>query len=302
MSLKLLVKIFLILNLFISSAAVWVGTNVFQQREAVKARKLVLRENLNEVAEKLSYGEQQPWENAAQGSETFTLPTVNSEEDLPAFTSALDSLKSVASTRTEQLTEIFEDAQATKAQLSPLENELAATDASLKSTLEQVATMETNLAEAKENVVTISNQAASVQQEEERTRSQVDDLESQVGRLQEQVTTTQQRLELRTAERDRMEELLAACRQPQNQDGSNSDWHQKTARVLAADPDWNVVVINKGEVDVLPLFLEAFVHRGDDFIGKIRVIQVENTVALAEVLPDTLKPDARIQSGDTIFF
>ena len=73
-------------------------------------------------------------------------------------------------------------------------------------------------------------------------------------------------------------------------------------RVLAIDPQWNFAVINRGEVDVLPMFSEAFVHRGDTYVGKLRVRQVERGVAVAEILPETFVEGMTVQVGDTLFF
>lgn len=302
MKFKVLVKIFLILNLIISTAAVWVGFTTFRSREVIKARTVILKDNLSKVAERLGYGEQQPWESSAQGGGSFLLPTVESSEQLPSLTATLETLEALASTRSEQLGETYEKAQAAKANLETERTNLAATESKLDATRTEVANLESTLADVEENVQIAATEKSTIQQENQRLERQEEDLNQQADRLQQQTTQTREMLDLRTAERDRMEELLAACRQPRTNDGSTGDWHQKTAQILAADPDWNYVVINKGEVDVLPMYLEAFVHRGDDFLGKIRVVQVENTVALAEVLPETLAPGVKIQSGDTIFF
>jgi hypothetical protein len=302
MKFTVLVKIFLILNLIISTAAVWVGFSTFRTREVIKARTVILKDNLGKVADRLGYGEQQPWESSAQGGGRFLLPTIESAEQIPTLTATLETLETLASTRSEQLAETFENAQVAKANLETERTNLAATESKLDSTRTEVAGLETTLADVEQKVEVAASETSTLQRETQRLESQVEDLNQQTSRLQEQTTKTREMLNLRTIERDRMEELLAACRQPRTNDGSTGDWHQKTAQILAADPEWNYVVINKGEVDVLPMYLEAFVHRGDDFLGKIRVIQVENTVALAEVLPETLAPGVELQSGDTIFF
>lgn len=302
MSSKIVVKIFLILNLIFSSVAVWIALMVFNDREIVKARTVLLRENINRAADNLGYAEKQSWESTAQNDTDFVLPPVDSSEALPAFTESLGSLESVASTRVEQLANTYEQVQVAKADLGTAREELAVAESELASTRTEVANLEVELSDTQGEVQVARNEASTAERETQRLQREVNDLNETSTDLQASVSKTQEDLGLRTVERDRLQELLAACRRPRSQDGDSGDWHQKTAQILAADPEWDYVVINKGEVDVLPMYLEAFVHRGETFIGKIRVLQVENTVALAEVIPGTMEPDTRMQPGDTIFF
>lgn len=299
---KLVVKIFLILNLIFSGVALYIGIQVFQAREIVKARTVLLREHVNEIAENLGVSEKQPWESSAQMNEPFRVSPVDKAKDISALAASLDVLETAASARATQLQETYQEIQTTKAPIEPILKELAEAEAETSSTRNQLTSLESNLEKTQQQVQTVKDDTTTQEREVTRLENDRDSLRQQTGQIQEQVSRTEKELQLRTTEKDRIEALLAACRSTRNEDGGSGDWHEQTARILASDPDWNYVVINKGEVDVLPMYLEAFVHRGDDFIAKVRVMQIENTVSLAEIIEGTLQPGAEIQSGDTIFF
>lgn len=298
----LLVKIFLVLNLLFCAAAAGFGYVIFQDRQLVKARTVLLQEHVEDAAESLKFGEQQEWETSAQGDGAFRAPLPASSSELEEFTSTLDSLEAAAAARADQLAENLDAVQSAKASLSSKQAELAEKESDLTSTRSEVTQMETTLSTTKESLREIQEDKANIGTITQKLKDQLAKLNQQTETLREEISTTKETLDMRTQEKNRIEELLAACRQPRNEDGGDENWHQKTAKVLAAEPEWNYVVINKGEVDVLPLFLEAFVHRGDEFIGKIRVMQVEDTVALAEIIQDSMTPGMQVQSGDTIFF
>lgn len=298
-----LVKIFLILNLVFCAGVLAFSFLTFKDRELVKARNVIHRNNLDRIAGNLNWGAEVAGEDESlRQSGPFQLAPPDSMEELVSFNSTLENLSSVADARLAQLSEEHTEQVEASAELEETRENLAAKEAELEETRGKVANLENALTESREALASAKESIPALEREIRTLESRVEDLDQQIAAREETEADIIKRLEIRTGERDRIETLLAAARRPVERDGSVSDWHQKTATVLAAEPEWNYVVINKGEVDVLPLFVEAFVHRGDEFIGKIRVMQVERTVALAEVLTDTLVQGAQVQAGDTLFF
>jgi len=299
---KSTLKAFLVLNLLLCIGATVMGYLVFMDREVVKARTVILEEHVGKLADSLEYGTQKDWEDSAIGQGTYALPLPVKETDLPGYIAQLDALEGLATSRVEQLGAEYDTLIATRKDLADTRAVLAEREADLSSTRTRVATLKDTLDTTRGNLRDAQSELATLQRTNQTLQRQVEDLDAQIDTNNQAISATREKLELRTGERDRIETLLAAFRRPVKSDGSVSDWHQKTARVLEVDPEWNYVVVNKGEVDVLPMFLEAFVHRGDEFIGKIRIMQVEDTVALAEVLPETMTPGTQVEAGDTIFF
>lgn len=298
-----LVKLFLILNLVFCAGVVAFSFQTFRDRELVNARNLMHQNNLDRIANNLNWGAQVDGENPElRQSGAFQLVRPRSTEDLDALTGTLNNLATVAESRLGQLREEHTELVTTRTELEETRETLNQKVSELADVRSKVSGLENELAETRTAARETTQQAASLQREITTLESRVENLDRQIAEREAREAEITRLLALRTGERDRIETLLSAARRPVERDGSVSDWHEKTASVLASDPEWNYVVIDKGEVDVLPLFIEAFVHRGDDFIGKIRIMQVERTVALAEVLVDTLIGGAQIQTGDTLFF
>lgn len=298
-----LVKIFLILNLVFCAGVVAFSFQTFKDRQLVEARNVMHRTNLDRIAGNLNWGAEVEGEDEAlRQSGPFQLVRPDSMEDLDTLTTTLSRLSTVAEARMGQLSENHTELSAIRTELEESRETLEQKTAELADTRSTVANLENQLAETRADVQNSTQQAATLARDIRTLETRIEDLDRQIAGLETREREITRQLEIRTGERDRIETLLSAARRPVERDGSVSDWHQKTATVLASEPEWNYVVIDKGEVDVLPMFVEAFVHRGDEFIGKIRVMQVERTIALAEVLVDTLVDNARIQPGDTLFF
>ncbi|MGA0370069.1 MAG: hypothetical protein ACO3N7_11555, partial [Kiritimatiellia bacterium] len=223
-------------------------------------------------------------------------------KEFGAFTLAMEELSDLAETRLSQLSTQFEELTQVQSELETTRTTLAQKVSEVSDVRSRIASAESSLAEGKQTIRNLETEIATLERESKALQQQLENLDRQITDQQTLISNVTSELKLRTGERDRVRELLAACRNPKDSEGGVSQWHEKTAQILAVEPEWNYVVINRGEVDVLPMYLEAFVHRGDDFLGKIRVMQVDRTVALAEILTDTLAPGAQIQAGDTIFF
>lgn len=298
-----LIKFFLVLNLVLCAVVLVFGIITFKDREVVKARTLIHRQQLQEIAGNLDWGKQVAWEQEQERKAgTFQLSEPDDMEELPALTSQLEELSSFAEQRVSQLSKKFEELTQSQADLEETSTKLTAKETELADTRTQMSTMENTLANSKQSLSDNQNQVTTLTSENASLQQQVDGLDTQITAQQTQLSQKQTELTLRTGERDRIQELLAACKRPADVTGGPTEWHQKTAQILAVEPEWNYVVINRGEVDVLPMYLEAFVHRGDKFVGKVRVMQVDHTVALAEIMRDTLTTGMTIEAGDTIFF
>jgi len=299
-----LVKIFLVLNLLLSVAVVGASVKLFQDRELIKARRAILRQNVSEIAENLDWGQTVPGEESDVSNDApFQLLDPNSMAEVPSFTDQLEELSALAESRVAQLDQQFAEVTEAQGQLEEARSTLVTRESEVADIKGRLENREKVMADTQKSIKDRSDKLASLEQENTSLQQQVDSLDTQISNQQTTISKIQEKLEMRTAERDRVRELLAACRNPgTTEEDDVPEWHEKTAQILAVVPEWNYVVINRGEVDVLPVFLEAFVHRGDEFVGKIRVTQVDRTVALAEIISDTLSPGMMVQAGDTIFF
>lgn len=298
-----LVKTFLVLNLLLCAAVLGVSIKTFMDREVVKASTVIHRENIEKIAKNLAWGEQVAWETSGERkAESFQLPNPANMEEMGGFITQLEELSKLADQRVAQLSAQFTELTATQAELETTKATLADRVSDLASTRSRVTNLENDLSNTNSQVRETNASVASLERENSSLQQQVESLDTQITNQQTLISRVEADLKRRTGERDRIRELLTACRRPKVTPGGPNPWHQQTAQILAVETEWNYVVINKGEVDTLPMYLEAFVHRGDQFVGKVRVMQVDRTVSLAEVLTETLTEGMTFEAGDTIFF
>ncbi|MDF3130685.1 hypothetical protein P0Y35_15860 [Kiritimatiellaeota bacterium B1221] len=299
---KTMVKIFLVLNLLLCLGVLAFGIKTFRDREIVKARTVIHRQHLQEIASRLEWGQKHDWEQEAKAG-TFQLPDPANMEEFGAFTSQLKELTNLAELRVSQLNEQYTSLTEAQEVLEEAKATLATRETELSGARSRVAKLETDLTNSTQSLQDTNSKIATLTTENDSLQATIADLDKEITDQQTLISSVKSELELRTVERDKARELLAACLRPANTTNDvEGPWPGKTATILAVEPEWNYVVIDKGEVDVLPMFMEAFIHRGDQFVGKIRVMKVENTVALAEILPETLTPGLTVEAGDTIFF
>ncbi|GAB4243261.1 MAG: hypothetical protein OHK005_07540 [Candidatus Methylacidiphilales bacterium] len=73
-----------------------------------------------------------------------------------------------------------------------------------------------------------------------------------------------------------------------------------TGKVVAINRAWNFVVLDVGTDKRLVDGVDLTVYRGNQMIGKVRTVSVDNKTAVADILPDWTKLD--IQVGDQVLF
>ncbi|MDR1304055.1 MAG: hypothetical protein LBK76_02415 [Verrucomicrobiales bacterium] len=73
-----------------------------------------------------------------------------------------------------------------------------------------------------------------------------------------------------------------------------------SGRVVAINKTWNFVVLDVGKDNKLAENIELTVYRGNQLIGKVRTVDVENKSAIADVIPDLTSDE--IQVGDKVLY
>jgi multidrug efflux pump subunit AcrA (membrane-fusion protein) len=299
-------KTFIILNLLLSLAVVWFGIEHFNDREVIKARGLMHEATLRDVSQNLGWGREIDREEAQDRKPgTFTVPQPITVEELGNLDMALNELSRFATQRFAQLNQ-------RTSQLISEEQAHANTERIRSETQAQLDTTRADLQRTRATLEQTQNELQQANRTIDGLRADKSNLERQVASLttelaekNERIDTLEIDLEARTAELNRAMdriERLERWRSTGNADGPQGIWSGVPATVLEVDTQWQYVVIDLGEIDRLELFLNAFVHRGDEYIGQVNVIRVENTVAVAEILQHTIQPGLTIQPGDTIFF
>jgi len=299
-----LVKTFLVLNLILFTAVAVVSYMVFKDREVIKASTILSLEAVRDTANNLQWGGVVNWESDTdRKNEAFSISLPVEKDGLAAFETRLGELEEYAAYRLEQLDEEYNDLQASRQELSETEEMLSIRTQERDEARNRATQLKEDLSALEERLNQTKGTIADLERKKRTLDRQVEDLESEVASKEEQIAYLEKRLNLRTQERDQIQALYEACEgRGRVGGGSGPENLGMPGKVLAIDPKWNFVVVNRGEVDVLPMFSEALVHRGDAYVGKLRVRQVERGVAVAEILPETFAEGMSVQIGDTLFF
>lgn len=316
-------KTFLILNLLLSAVVVWFGIEHFSNRQVIKARGLILEDTMRTVAQNLAWGReaaneerlrstfanntvgQAPEQLDRQDVNTapFSVPQPVMVEELGTLEQAMNELSRFATQRlallnqrTEQLIIERERHQAeftahvnTEAVRVQTQQDLDRTRATLQST-------QNDLAQARRQIDQLNTEKSSLERQVENLNVELTDRNDRIASLEIDIEARTQELRRATERIMRLEAQVAGRTADQGR------WIGVPGTILEVDTRWQYVVIDLGEVDGLELFLRAIVHRGDELIGEIAVIRVENTVAIAEIKTETVPEGVNIQPGDQIFF
>lgn len=73
-----------------------------------------------------------------------------------------------------------------------------------------------------------------------------------------------------------------------------------TGHILAINKDFNFVVLDIGHMQGVVENLPMMVHRGGNLIGKVMITSAENSIAIADIIPDWKKEE--FQEGDLVSF
>ena len=80
----------------------------------------------------------------------------------------------------------------------------------------------------------------------------------------------------------------------------NFDRNSLTARILAVNHDWGFVVIDAGKSTGLTQDTKLIVTRGALTVGKISVMSLEGSRAMAAIVPDAVINGLTIMPGDRV--
>ncbi len=299
------IKSFIVINFLLSIGVVVMGYLVFKDREVIKARTLLLEQNAARIAENLDWGETVDWETADERKLTaYSVAQPVLPEELPTLEGNLDDLARFATTRVAQLNQRYAELVQTQQELADTRDTLATRERELAQTRQELADTKDTLAATQEELRDANRQIDQLNLEKSNLERQIESLNTEIEGLNNTIAGLEVDLQAMTDQFDRLQEKYDTLVGNLNNDGPKDAgaWKGRSGVVLSVNQEWNYVVIDKGEVDDLLLYLDALVHRGDQFIGKLTVVRVEDTVAIAEIQNDTMAEGESIVPGDTFFF
>jgi uncharacterized coiled-coil protein SlyX len=282
---KLLRPLVIVLFL-LSIVALVLGVMLFTEREALKGRADKFVDGVQRVADILTEG-RDPHVEAIEERLREEQLTDYERMDAP-----LNTLAAIAQNRHQALFNTRDDLKKTNDELDATRQELAQSRQDLANARDEIARLETRVAEKDREIAQANRRVA--------------DLESANAGLQEEVTALNDRIVLVEEEKRGLEDQITSLEQriaalvPDTQQIATPTPEGLTGEILLVNPVWNFVVLNLGADDELAPQSELLVHRDDHLVGKIRVSQVEDDLAVAEIVRDWEKLPLR--KGDQVFF
>lgn len=261
--------------LLLSIASLVLGSMLFSQREILKGRTQVLENVAAEIAKNIRYDE-------------FRVADIKEYEKMKAplkrLAVAADNQRVDLQNTKEELARTEEDLEQTKATLAQTRSDLQQARSQIANLQEEMAIKERELASARGRIDSLENEKVALQVE-------IDDLNTRLVESEESMRDLQDELAALEAVIARMEgELGNQQRIPKG----------LTGRVILVNPYWNFVILDIGSEEGLSEQSEMLIHRGEELVGKVRVTNVKEQLAVAEVITDWEREP--VQEGDYVLF
>lgn len=269
-----LLKVLIVLMLLLSIASLVLGIMLFNQREILKGRTQNLEQGVSDFARSIH--------------QEFNVETIKS----------LDTMRPPLVQLAAQGENLYEDLQQTKADLARTEQELA-------DTKDQLAQCEAELEQARKDIARLENELNQKIAELAQARQEIAQLQTEKSALETQVSDLEQQLsdkeEVIREKDDEIAALESTIRKLDDEYGNapvGKMPEDLSGKILFVNPDWNFVILGIGSKSGLVLNAELLVSSNEELIGKVRVTDLREEMAVAEILPDwTKKP---IKEGDYV--
>lgn len=218
--------------------------------------------------------------------------------------------------------------KATQAKLKATEEKLAATEAELKSTQEKLAMTEADLAKTKTELADAKNEAEKAKADYAAINKSYEDLKAKFnGQTPEQIAesiakmeTSNKELTAKVAELEiKLTEKNIAVEEltKQKKDNESKISEQKThlnryienimqkgtrGEVLAVNAGWGFCVVSLGDKRGAAANKILIVTRGGQAIGRVKIINVETSQSVADIIPSSFTKGTYVQPGDQVIY
>lgn len=270
-----LVKTLLLLSIIISLIAVGFGLFINQAKNQYAVQLTAVEQSLKEGPSFIQYGGQFK-KDLAEPAATIQRSNkivYNAQQELSEKTNALEETKTNLDTLKEEKEKLQMDLTVAIKEREAFEQNLTETKEKFENTSDELRDLKTALRgrTPKELFDKIDMLEASVRSLERQTKS-----------LTDQLTQVQAKMEV----------AQTAAEEGSIVPGSFN------GKVVSVNKPWSFVVVDIGKNNKLTEGVELSVTRGDASVGKVRVVSVDASTAVADILPDTLQSE--IQIGDQV--
>ncbi len=127
------------------------------------------------------------------------------------------------------------------------------------------------------------------------------ELFSEISDLSEKVKVAESENKLLSSAKEKMEAELKKLRESEElrRPGATKSI-SLSGKIVAVNPTWNFVILDLGKNDQVVEGLSMVIYRGEKMIGKIKVVTVDATTSVADLMPGT--PAQAIEVGDQVIY
>jgi peptidoglycan hydrolase CwlO-like protein len=256
-------RIAVVLILLLSIGALALGIILFQQREALKGRTQKSENALAAVAKNLNHAE-------------FSVESI---KDFASMDEPLNKLTATAKVTYDDLQSTKKTLEETRTELAATKDKLTATELALDQSKQEVERLTQTVQEKDTQISGLNTKLAASEAENTQLKSQVDDLNTQIAKVTEEKNDLQDKLASTEQDVVRLENEIHI------RDGTSGIVKRGTnGKIMLVNPDWSFCVLDVGSDAGLTPNAEMLIHRGDQFIGKIKVGIVKRNMAVADIL------------------
>jgi len=267
-ALKPLVIVLLILAL----VSLVLGLILFSQRNVLKKRTQTLEKAAVTFAQNIH-------------------TNINAEnlKKLDTMEPELNALATSAEIQYETLQNTKMDLENTRADLAKTKDELATTKVELSAAQAKVTELTDSLAQKEAEVAQAKSQIDQLQKDKTALQTQIGDLNNQLVKAEEEMRDLQDQV----STLDKIVKENTPSGKPPLPIGL-------TGKIAVVNSDWNFVVLDIGSDAGLVRDAQMLVHRADKLIGKVKISNVQKSMAIAEIMMDW--EQSPIREGDYVLY
>ena len=287
-----LLKPFVVLVLLAAIAAACIQFLVlFPKRELIKERTLHLQDGIEKVNNTLKNAPLLSDEDRNGAKFSKSAMSIDDVKNINAVDTQCNRVNSLA----DRVLACWQD---TKDELDQTKEELANTRHELEMTKQQ-------LADAREEIERLNGVVAEKQREINGLNGQIDELNEEKASLEAQIADKDDEIAQLQSEKASLEDDKAMLESQLEKCSSALDTSKSLppgtqGSIVALNKEWQYAIIDLGSNQAAVLGAELMVHRGDSYLGKVRIVAVRDDVSIVEFLPGT--EFSAIKEGDDVLF
>ncbi len=136
----------------------------------------------------------------------------------------------------------------------------------------------------------------------EELQAKIDGLKKETEDQAKQLEVAEKELQVTNAVVADNEKTIGRFREQQTQRDKTITLGTREGLITAVNPDWAFVVVNMGKSQGVNTDSRLLVKRGSSLVGKLKIIQIENNLTIADIDAKSIKEANGIQPGDQVIF